>query len=546
MKTITFYSYKGGVGRSLILANVAKRLTEIGKNVCMLDFDLEAPGLEFKFWDYKSEDKTKGVVDFITSFTEDGTLPLDILEYTSEIKIANRKHHGWLKLIKAGDIEVEGGIYWKKLMSIDWKKLFYTSEGKGYELILHLKALIEKQIEPDYLLVDSRTGITEISGITLSLLADEVVVVAANNNENIVGSGLIIKSLNANSNGVVPKVNFVLSRVPYTNKPEDRAKEFDKIKEVKQDYADEGIEIDDVHVIHSDRELEEDETLKIGESEIEGEIRVDNDYLYFFDKVIKPDLTDKDLQEFNNIVQAKMLLEQATLVKDTSRKLILLNGSIKLDPENDFAYLNRAVVFESMRKLEEAEKDYLSQFDYSKPKNDFSYHRLIRFYYDHQMYSKVIEFTNQVPLSSLEYTFELRRDQSEIIIGMAQMMLGNYLEAFSIIDKKLKDSPENVPLLFFKSDIYLRQGDIKQAEKYLEEVIKRNGDYTEALYNMAIVQSVNGKIEDLYIYLDRALGSDETNNTKNRIATEPEFKKYYNEEAFQRILYKYNIRLKTD
>ncbi|MBK7057003.1 MAG: AAA family ATPase [Leptospiraceae bacterium] len=43
MKTVTFYSYKGGVGRTLALANIAMRLSEFGKKVCILDFDLEAP-----------------------------------------------------------------------------------------------------------------------------------------------------------------------------------------------------------------------------------------------------------------------------------------------------------------------------------------------------------------------------------------------------------------------------------------------------------------------------------------------------------------------
>ncbi|MBU0764165.1 MAG: AAA family ATPase, partial [Bacteroidetes bacterium] len=38
MKTITFYSYKGGVGRTLALANIAKRLAEFGKKVCLIDF----------------------------------------------------------------------------------------------------------------------------------------------------------------------------------------------------------------------------------------------------------------------------------------------------------------------------------------------------------------------------------------------------------------------------------------------------------------------------------------------------------------------------
>ena len=47
---VTFYSYKGGVGRSMALANIgcilAKRANETGgRGVLLVDWDLEAPGL---------------------------------------------------------------------------------------------------------------------------------------------------------------------------------------------------------------------------------------------------------------------------------------------------------------------------------------------------------------------------------------------------------------------------------------------------------------------------------------------------------------------
>ena len=47
----TFYSYKGGVGRSMALASVATLLSQMGRKVLMVDFDLEAPGLERYFAD---------------------------------------------------------------------------------------------------------------------------------------------------------------------------------------------------------------------------------------------------------------------------------------------------------------------------------------------------------------------------------------------------------------------------------------------------------------------------------------------------------------
>ena len=41
---VTFYSYKGGVGRTFVLANTAVRLAQWGYHVLCIDWDLDAPG----------------------------------------------------------------------------------------------------------------------------------------------------------------------------------------------------------------------------------------------------------------------------------------------------------------------------------------------------------------------------------------------------------------------------------------------------------------------------------------------------------------------
>src|SRR6187200_2611128 len=46
----TFYSFKGGVGRSMALANIAEAFHQQGLRVVMIDWDLEAPGLEVYFY----------------------------------------------------------------------------------------------------------------------------------------------------------------------------------------------------------------------------------------------------------------------------------------------------------------------------------------------------------------------------------------------------------------------------------------------------------------------------------------------------------------
>src|SRR5262245_61338283 len=50
MKTVAFYSYKGGVGRSLFVANLSLFLAHFAaKKILAVDFDLEAPGLHYKY-----------------------------------------------------------------------------------------------------------------------------------------------------------------------------------------------------------------------------------------------------------------------------------------------------------------------------------------------------------------------------------------------------------------------------------------------------------------------------------------------------------------
>ena len=57
---VTFYSYKGGVDRSMALANVAFLLAQRGHRVLAIDWDLEAPGLERYFEEFKTEIEDSG------------------------------------------------------------------------------------------------------------------------------------------------------------------------------------------------------------------------------------------------------------------------------------------------------------------------------------------------------------------------------------------------------------------------------------------------------------------------------------------------------
>ena len=74
MHIVAFYSYKGGVGRTMALVNCACLLAKAGKSVLVVDFDLEAPGLT-SYDLFSSAAEQDGIVDFVGHYLETGEAP---------------------------------------------------------------------------------------------------------------------------------------------------------------------------------------------------------------------------------------------------------------------------------------------------------------------------------------------------------------------------------------------------------------------------------------------------------------------------------------
>jgi MinD-like ATPase involved in chromosome partitioning or flagellar assembly/Tfp pilus assembly protein PilF len=358
MKTITFYSYKGGVGRTLALANIAKRLSEFGKKVCIIDFDLEAPGLHLKFKEnIKETELSLGLVDYIQHFLCNNSIPDKFEDFVTKITFSGKKSK-MIKLIPAGKSFTPE--YWKTLAGIDWVKLFYKKNSQGTALFADLKERIRKELVPDYLLIDSRTGISEITGITMSIMADEIVLLSVKNEENINGLKQIIKSVALPENsltGKVPKLTFVLSRIPYFEKPEEKIIEIRAVNEVVKDltqFVKENnlpFNFEKIHVIHSEPRLELEERLMMGyhfEKDEEKDstllsIRKNYnvlpiDYLTLFEDITKDNLSQAEISHFNKIKKAEYLLEQSRKTNSSEKKLKLIQDALKLNPNLHEAY----------------------------------------------------------------------------------------------------------------------------------------------------------------------------------------------------------------
>jgi hypothetical protein len=194
VETVAFYSYKGGVGRSLLLSHAARFLATLGKGVVALDFDFEAPGLHYKLGPAQSPYGpffTGGAVPYLLA-TAEGAAPPPLDPHTISVEVP-AEEGGWLRLMPAGP--APHPPYWASLKDLGDRLRLGDPSGQGFMALFDLQARIADELKPDYLLIDARTGVTELGGVATAILADTVVCMFVENRESLDGTRVVIEAL---------------------------------------------------------------------------------------------------------------------------------------------------------------------------------------------------------------------------------------------------------------------------------------------------------------------------------------------------------------
>ncbi len=206
MHICTFYSFKGGVGRTLALANVATQLASEGRRVLLVDFDLEAPGLG-SFELLKTKTEAPGIVDYVSHFLNHNSAP-NVSDYVAEAGLLEN-----ILVMKSGEFEPN---YATRMANIDWIKLY--DQQDGYLLFEDMKAQWQKELNPDYVFIDSHTGYTDTVGICTRQLPDAVTILIFPNEQNLYGLKQIVSNIRGEATTSRQKtidLYFVMSNVPY-------------------------------------------------------------------------------------------------------------------------------------------------------------------------------------------------------------------------------------------------------------------------------------------------------------------------------------------
>jgi MinD-like ATPase involved in chromosome partitioning or flagellar assembly len=202
-RIITFYSYKGGTGRTMALANVGWILAAAGYRVLVIDWDLEAPGLHrylHPFLEDPELTSTPGLIDLFVDFSASARIArtstakdekwyesaASVLRYATPVT-GNFGSGGGLDLVPAGR---QDAGYAVRTSSFDWRE-FYDALGGG----IFLEAL-KRRLRQDYefILIDSRTGLSDTAGICTVQMPDELVVLFTLNQQSIKGAYAIADS----------------------------------------------------------------------------------------------------------------------------------------------------------------------------------------------------------------------------------------------------------------------------------------------------------------------------------------------------------------
>lgn len=195
-RVTSFYSYKGGTGRTMAVANIGAILAESHvsgtERVLLIDWDLDAPGLHVMFSAATGEHLAarRGLIDFFTVLQDELTNDISLYQRVlrdpfllDEIAPTGsyicRDVFPSLDLLTAGCFD---GTYRAKASSFDWAGFWQRWPG----VFRAWRKCLERHWE--HVLIDCRTGFGDVSCISSTVLPSRIVIVFVPNDQNLWGS----------------------------------------------------------------------------------------------------------------------------------------------------------------------------------------------------------------------------------------------------------------------------------------------------------------------------------------------------------------------
>jgi len=250
----TFYSYKGGMGRTTALCAYAMHIAlNKGRKAVIIDCDFEAPGY-LNFFNL-AERPGNGVIEYFSDKEFKGKEAISITDYLIPTDTKHSGEKGDIYVMPAGNLE-----YFEEIETYDKEAddtlkthlyhyihgLARLNTGRTDEMIAQFENLFNDLTETlaltsdDYLLIDSRAGFNDIFGITALTLSDLIVGFFGSNEQTRPGLYFLLDEVSELSTDDANPVKLILvnSVIPadnsefFCNRFKNFLNEYDRSKEV--------------------------------------------------------------------------------------------------------------------------------------------------------------------------------------------------------------------------------------------------------------------------------------------------------------------------
>ncbi|MBF0436349.1 MAG: tetratricopeptide repeat protein [Magnetococcales bacterium] len=224
MKILTFYSFKGGVGRTALLMHLAIQWADRGRVVAVVDMDLNAPGLSFhpRLAPHENKDFQKyGTSNLLATFYANRDLDEGTFDFFPPSKLLCEflpeegdkwGSGGRLLALPAGTTSLPQAATFDDIFkheipppspsSVDGQEKQENPEQRSLRAFAKLFRNDLEKFKPqgssrtiDYLLIDCRTGYPELADLAMGYLANRIILVSGLNEQNLEGLSRTLATL---------------------------------------------------------------------------------------------------------------------------------------------------------------------------------------------------------------------------------------------------------------------------------------------------------------------------------------------------------------
>lgn len=506
-KLICFYSYKGGVGRTTTMVMTAIEMAKRGKKIVMIDFDLEAPGVASIFPDESISQY--GLLDYLIESSVYGNeLQIDEYMYPVSDYCHVNQFGGEIYVIPAYGkvVDNDAELYRKCLMRFNLDMPAYMGKSTPIDGFLQK---IDAFIKPDYIFIDTRSGLHQIGGITLSRYSDMAVLFFYGSRQNVEGMKMVLPILKRNGTPFV----LINSKVPANDEVAAVERRvylegaYNALSICDEQYQEGDIFIDDESGEHYPKEVSYDDALEVvvnmeqfrkAYEEKRGNYReianvleevLSGEMEERVEPVIHDDRQGYIVDAFSEIMNG---LETAAAEEEFSTEQSLCR--------NFYPLKGYTFIFDARKFLVLGQKGVGKTALFSALKNN-DYAKALAKYL--QVGTKQYEHTKWIVGTSQETDFTdifrcLRREEQ-----VSTFLLYKAIDVLIKSDSDLKRMAEDSKVCW----LFLKEIDIEQCEKMTEEVAFHLGQLLKRINQR--LQEKNIVVTIIYDALDRIVPSGE-------------------------------------